>query len=58
MLTIKEATEVLVNKKDHWSHEIAEAEQYAVELLIAIGNSKLLGDSSRILLEHILEEKL
>ena len=58
MLTIKEATDVLVNRKDHWSHEIADAEQYAVDLLIAIGNSKLLGDSSRILLESILKEKL
>lgn len=40
VMTVERAADILTHRKDHWSHEIADAEQIAQDVLIKIATGE------------------
>lgn len=55
VMTVERAADILTHRKDHWSHEIADAEQIAQCVLIEIATRKgYLFDDVRLILDSYL----
>lgn len=56
-MTVTQAVDILTHRKEHWSHEIADAEQLAQNVLIFIGTkNELAFQRMRVYLDAKIRE--